>query len=160
MALSRVSAGGLIIASPVNDDIDLDNAADYGASAVATTAGTDTTTSASYANLAGTGSTTSFSFTKVRTDTRVRLEISAGWFSAANSSVVKFGMRINSVDYDCFMESFVSGGSAMGYGWTWVPSGLAAGTYTVQARWLRVSGAGTPSRSTNDWLAISARECW
>jgi hypothetical protein len=132
-----------------------------GVSAAAVTSGNDSTTSASYANLAGTGSQTSFSFTKRygSSDTRIKVNLAASFFlNVAASTKVSFGVLINGTDTEivavlCNPISTHTHISATGY-----ITGVQAGTYTVQGRWKRVSGAGTPTRDTNDWLTITAEE--
>ena len=126
-------------------------------SAQAVSSGSDTTTSASYANMAGTGATTSFSFTKALTSTRVKIELIAGWSSGTNSSVMRAGALVNGTDYDCGQIALGTGVTGYSAGFA-VITGLAAGTYTVQARWKRVSGSGTPTRDSNMWLSMSAAE--
>lgn len=130
-----------------------------GASAQATTSGSDSTTSASYVNMAGTGSVTSFSFTKRNSATKVRLGMSAGWTNATATTLQRFGLQLNAVDYDCFQSILGVGGFTTASGFVLVGAGVVgAGTYTVQARWKRQGGTGTGSRGTNEWLAIEALE--
>lgn len=126
-------------------------------SAVAVTAGTDTTTSATYVNMAGTGSVTSFSWTKYRDDTDALLFMAAEFQAVTANAGPKFGLRINGTDYD--MCSNAPGTSAYGHpSGTRVVSGIPAGVYTVQCRWFRLAGAGTPTRDTNCWLSASVTE--
>lgn len=130
----------------------------YGASNQAVTSGSDTTTSATYVNMTGTGAVTSFSFTKRRAATRVKLSTGMTWSaSAAGSCLVRVGLLLNSVDYDCAQQ--IIGASQFGSlaGWQYA-TGVPAGTYTVQARWKRTGGTGTAQRSVNEWLAIEAEE--
>lgn len=128
-----------------------------GVSNQAVTSGTDTTTSASYANLAGTGSVTSFTFNKVLASTRVIVRVEAGWQSITNTANTRFGVNVAGTDYDCAQGLAQTGQNLLQAGFA-IISGLAAGAYTVQGRWRRVGGAGTPTRTTNEWLAISAAE--
>jgi len=150
------AAGQWLNASDLNDLVSM-LGGETGASNPAVTSGNDTTTSASYVSLAGTGSVTSFSFTKVWASTRVELSIAAGWSPTTSSAGVTFGMRIDSTDYDCVKDVKGTGvvGTPSGFA---VVTGLAAGTYTVQARWKRHTGTGTLNRDTNHWLAILAKE--
>lgn|GEM_PF-6592809 len=131
---------------------------DAGVSAVAVTSGTDTTTSSSYANMAGTGSTTSFSFTKVLAATVVKVSIAASWVSNTAASTVEIGVLVDGTDYPCKRLPVVSGAGVDQVGWAYI-SGLAAGTYTIQARWRRSTGTGTPTRAADQWLCLSAAEC-
>jgi hypothetical protein len=132
-----------------------------GIAGVATTSGTNQTTSTTYVSMAGTGSVTSFSLVKALTSTRTRVEIGATFYTSVATSGARFGVLINGVDYDvCQLRADipanqrlqVSGAIYIG------ASVIAAGTWTVQGRWLRTEGAGTLTRDTGDWLAISARE--
>lgn len=118
----------------------------------------DSTTSATYVNMAA---TSSFAFTKKLAATRLRIDMHVTWYNVTNSSVAKFGVAIGGTDYDvCELQQELSAAAAekQASGVRYI-SGLAAGAYTVQGRWLRVSGAGTPSRATTDWISISAQEC-
>jgi len=149
------AAGEIILA-------DHHNFGENGVGAVAVTAGTDTTTSTTYVNLAGTGSQASFSFTKYATATRVHLDLTASYFTTASTSGAMFGLRINGVDYDvALLRAVLPAANAhlQAAGFTYVAASvIPAGTYTVEGRWKRMEGAGTLTRDTGDWLAISARE--
>lgn len=135
------------------------NSSFYGTSNQAVTSGSDTTTSSSFVAMAGTGSVTSFSFTKVLSTTRVVLRIRGNWQNATAVSDASFGMRINGTDYECDRQSLNTTTNIGRFdGFAVVPSGLAAGTYTVQAVWKRRSGTGTPTRSSTEWLSIEAKE--
>lgn len=132
-----------------------------GVAAAATSSGSDTTTSDTYANMAGTGSVTSFSFTKLVSTTRIRIGLSATFFSSVTGLGAQFGVSINSVDYDvCKLSHNVAGASVhlVASGFTYIASGVAAGTYTVQGRWRRTAATGTLTRDGNDWLCIEAQE--
>lgn len=120
-------------------------------------AAVDSTTSGAYANLAG---TSSFNFTKDVDASQIRIDLHATWFASTTTTGAKFGVRINGVDYDvAVLNSTVSAGVHMQTsGVAYVASGLAAGTYTVQGRWLRSSGTGTAQRDGTDWISISAAE--
>lgn len=128
-----------------------------GVSNQSVSSGTDTTTSATYANMAGTGSTTSFSFTKVLTATNLLVTVHAGFLAATNSAIARFGVLVNGVDTDCCQDIQTTGNyiGVSGFG---IITGLAAGTYTIQGRWRRVGGAGTCTRDTNTWYAVEAAE--
>lgn len=132
-----------------------------GVSQAATSSGSDTTTSDTYANMAGTGAVTSFSFTKLVASTRVRIAMSVTFFTSAITTGGMFGVNINSTDYDVVRHSHNTAGASVhltANGFAFVAAGLAAGTYTVQGRWKRTVAAGTLTRDNNDWLAIEAME--
>ena len=151
-------AGSPLYAEDLNALVAIANKAMTGISNPATTAGSDTTASASYVNMAGTGSVTSFSFTKLISSTRLFVWEAAGWQNSVGVSDMSFGVNVNSVDYECARQSlnttttigFISGFAII--------SGLAANTYTIQGRWKKRSGAGTPTRSNAEILAIYAVE--
>jgi hypothetical protein len=120
--------------------------------------GNDSTTSASYVNTVG---TTSFSFTKDFTNTRVKLDMHITSQVSIAATGTRFGVSLNGTDYDvCQMVNAQANIRAQASGTTFIGSGLAAGTYTIQGRWKRVSGTGTCQRFvTDDWISISAMEC-
>lgn len=124
----------------------------------AVTAGTDTTTSATYVNLAGTGATTSISFPKRFDATALEVVMSPVFWANGASSGARFGARINGTDYDICQVAPPASARTGVSGVRKVAAGLAAGTYTVQARWLRYTGAGTLTRDTLDWFSMSVRE--
>jgi hypothetical protein len=133
-----------------------------GVSQVATSSGTTTTNSSSYVNMAGTGAVTSFSFVKRFTATRVRIDMSATFYTSTAGCGARFGVLVNGTDYDvCQLAGNVPAASTHLHagGFAYIPAGLAAGTYTVQGRWKWIVLTGTLTRDTNDWLSISAREC-
>lgn len=135
-------------------------AGEGGVNDAAVTSGTDTCTSATYQNLAGTGSTTSFSFTKGQGGTRIRIDMHATFFSTATSSGAIFGVLINGTDYDvCSLKQAIPVANAhlQASGVKYI-SDIPAGTYTVQGRWKRDTGAATLTRDNGDWLSISAKE--
>lgn len=121
----------------------------------------DTTTSVTFVNMAGVNNLTSFQFEKMYDETRVRLDMAGGWFCTNTLTDAEFALRIDGVDYPlAFMGSSVGTDRLTYNGFDYVPGGtIAAGTYTVQARWRRPAGAGTLSRGAgDDMLCISARE--
>src|SRR5690348_468954 len=124
-----------------------------GISGAAVTSGSDTTTSSSYVNLAGTGSVTSFSFTKALTSTRLIVRLEMGWQNATAVSDMSAGVLVNGTDYECARQSLnttTNIGYVAGFA---IITGLTAGAYTIQGRWKRRSGTGTPTRSSTEWLA-------
>lgn len=161
--LKRVSADVLGTDDSFSVLGDVIYGSENGIAGPATTSGTDTcTTTSTYQNLAGTGSVTSFSFVKRVTASRIRIDLSATFYSSAVTSGPKFGVRLNSTDYDvCQLRATLANAAAHlpCSGFIYIPSGVPAGTYTVQGRWTRMDGAATLSRDSGDWLAISAREC-
>lgn len=159
MTVTAPTAGDTISDDWTAGVSDAINRAQAGVNDSAATSGTDTTTSASYVNLAGTGAVTSFSFTKRESDTRVKVFVAASATSAGSNSAVMFGVRIDGTDYDVVEGAFGGAGDAKTFVGVAFVSGVAAGTYTVQGRWKRTVGSGTPTRTaTNDWLTIVCEE--
>lgn len=110
---------------------------------------------ATYVNVGG---TSSFSFTKLSGDTRLRVDVATTQFFSAASAGVQYAARIDGVDYQ--LAALSPSTAALQHltcvGWRYI-TGIAAGTWTVQLRWLRV-GTGTMSSDTADWLSFSCRE--
>lgn len=130
-----------------------------GVNANACTSGTDTTTSATYVNLAGTGAQTSFNFTKVETATRIMVTMHASFTAVTANALPRFGVRINGVDYDVVQAAPSGVGDTTTASGIAFVTGVAAGTYTVQGRWKRQAGSGTPTRTAdNNWLTIVCEE--
>lgn len=120
----------------------------------------DTTASAAYTNL----DAVSFAFTKRLESTAVRLDYAVSCYSTgAGNTKPQFGvdfisaagtvyrfdvlaMLINPVSTHMPMSAMVK-----------LP-GIPAGQYTVQAIWLRVSGAGTLTVDAEDWVSLMASE--
>ena len=126
---------------------------------IAVTSGTDTTTSSSYVNMAGSGSVTSVSFTKVLSVTNIKVSMAVGWENASNTSLVKFGVLVDGTDYDV-CQSILNATLTIGFAaGDVIITGVAAGTYTIQGRWKRAGGTGTPSRSVNEWFSMTVAEC-
>ncbi len=117
----------------------------------------DTTTSATYVSFAGTASV---SITKVQDATRLRVDLATTAFIATGDSEGRFGVLVGGVDYDLvnWDASTLSDREGWG-GFVYIPAAsVPAGVYTVQLRWRRVSGAGTLTRQTSDWISLSCRE--
>lgn len=117
----------------------------------------DTTTSAAYVNMAGPPS--SFTFHKFYDASRIKVRMEIGLYSTQPNTDVRFGVRINGVDYDvCKLYFNTANQHQMVSGTAYIPGGIAAGSYTVQGRWYRLGGAGTLTRDANDSVSISADE--
>jgi hypothetical protein len=121
---------------------------------------TDNLTSDTYVNISATGTTTSFSFTKRSADTRLKIEMHATFFSSSVSGGARFGVNINSTDYDVSSYSGAlpaANARVFASGVRYVAS-IPAGTHTVQARWRRADAVGTITRVAADWLSVSVLE--
>jgi len=135
------------------------NPADVFTNGAAMSSGTDTTTSATYVNMGGTGSTTSVVATKKSAGTRLLVEIAMSFFVTVNDTTTRFGVNVNSVDYDIFrLAGTVSSGVHVFISGFQYISGLSAGSYTIQGRWRRDAGTGTCTRDLNDWFNLRCRE--
>lgn len=106
-----------------------------------------TTASSTYAALP---SDTSVSFTKLYTVTALRIDMyTYPWVSGSASTEVEFSAQINAVDHVIATAFFNA--TALRHLCSGVErkaSGLAAGTYTIQPRWRRITGAGTVNLDT------------
>lgn len=128
-----------------------------------TAATVQTTTSATYVNVtnfAVAGFTKRLDATDVRVDFHVSLFLTGAVntqprfgvdFIAMGGGAVSqrfdlVSMLINPVSQHTFLSC-----SAL-------LSGLTAGTYSIQVLWLRVAGAGTLARGTDDWNSITVAE--
>lgn len=126
----------------------------------AVSSGSDTTASSAYVNMAGTGSVTSFPITKKLAATKLVIRQHVGWQNTVGLSQMSFGVSVNGVDYECTRHSANATNTPLISSGLIVISGLAAGTYTVQGRWKRRGGSGTPTRSNDEILAMEAEERW
>lgn len=118
-----------------------------------------TLTSTSYLDVPGVAST-SFSFTKYAQASAIEIRMKSLAFSTGTSTGLRLGVRISSTDYDVALAYYTSANIYVPVsGFAQVAAGLAAGTYTVQARWKRDSGSGTITTSSSiSELDMSARE--
>lgn len=119
-------------------------------------ASANTTTSSTYVSLTGTSSAT---ITKSQgTATQLRIDLSVSSWCNGTLTLVRFGVLVNGVDYDVTQIKHAdSGKHAFATGTAYI-SGLAAGSYTIQARWRRVTGTGTLTRDIEDWLSLAVTE--
>lgn len=116
-----------------------------------------TTTSATYVDMTGVAVT----IVKKRADTVLRVGGCFDSYVTVASTETRFAVRVNAVDYDLknlffnpASQHLPSGGAEV------IIPGLAAGSYTVQGRWRRVSGTGVLTRNGNDWYSLTAIEEW
>lgn len=138
-----------------------------GADATLTTAGfnddsiADTTAAVNYTNVDG----VRFDFLKRFNSTRVRVDLSVSCYTTAVTTKVQFGcdfinvtatppsprvdlaaMLINTANEHTMISSSA------------VFSGFGAALYAVQLLWLRVSGAGTLTINSDDWVSLLVTE--
>lgn len=122
--------------------------------------GTTTENAGAYTNMGSPASTT---LSKIRTGTRLVLEMSGTFQSSVTTTGGQFGIRINGVDYDvaCTPAPLVAANASITYhgsrilAASTVPAGLA---YTVQGRMKRLAGAGTITTAATDQVSINVRE--
>lgn len=115
-----------------------------------------TTTSSSFANLGS-----SLSITKVFTTTQLRLDFICSYTVAGGTAPcsIQWGMNVNSTDYGCgFRQEDVVAEHRFVSSVCLIATGLAAGTYSCQPRWERVSGTGTPTWDTNCFMNFHIME--
>lgn len=126
-----------------------------GVSGVATSSGSDTTTSASYVDMAGTGATTSFSFTIGPSVSTIKVTMYVGWSATVATTLADFAVKIAGTDYRLGHNLLASGTSGFYSGAVFI-TGITPSTYTVQGRWRRESASGQCNRTgTNEWLTIT-----
>lgn len=93
------------------------------------------------------------------TDTNLRVFLAVDWFSTAVDTVGTFAVQIGGVDYEVFKKRATSANSyVQGVGVAHI-TGLAAGSYGVQPRMGRSSGAGTVTvDATNSFYSLDVME--
>ncbi len=120
------------------------------------TAGVQTTTLAAYSNVTMPATLT---LAKLFTATRIKIDLHTTHYWQTAIGTVMFAVLINGVDYDVAQYGTnLVGDRLQVSGTAYVASGLAAGSYSVQLAWKRVSGTGTVTIDNNDWLSLSAME--
>jgi hypothetical protein len=118
-----------------------------------------TTTSASYSDLPNVGGVASrVSIAKQLDATKLRVDMHITARSTVTLTIGKFGVLVNNVDNDVALMRFDVTTREQVSGTAIVATGLTAGTYTVQGRWLRSSGTGTLTIDTADWLSMTVAE--
>lgn len=103
--------------------------------------------------------TVSATFVKVASGTRIAYSFFASGFSDAAQTAVEYAINIGSTDYVTaffFYNPANTHHTAANTGH--IAAGLAAGTYTVQARWRRAIGAGTLNTDANDRVSMRLQE--
>lgn len=110
---------------------------------------------AAYQNVGG---TSSFSFTKAADGTRLRVDLATTQFFSAATAGVQYAALIGGTDY--LIAQLQPSTAALQHlttaGFRYI-TGILAGTFTIQLRWLR-AGTGTMSSDALDYLSFSCRE--
>lgn len=120
-----------------------------------------TTTNAAYTNI----NPVRFDFRKRSAETRVRVDLSVSCFTTAVNTKPRYGIDFINPALDPpsprrdVMSMLINTANAhtMISAQT-VFDGFAAGLYTVQLIWLRVSGAGTLTINADDWISLLVTE--
>lgn len=119
--------------------------------------GTGTRTLSNFGTFPG---TSSVSFTKYDGDSRLRVDFHVTlYFPTPTPDKAEFSVLISGVDYVIASMPFITSSSHKQCSAVAFIPGIAAGTYTVQVRWRRVSGAGTMTSDLNDYMSMLISEC-
>jgi hypothetical protein len=146
-AASWLALGGVAATAPPSDRVAF--------VAVATGVGSNAT--ANYADVPG--GNTFVTFTKLSPVTSLRIDLHLTFFTDSSLSGADFAVAVNGVDtlvsrlhanLSANVHQSVSGVLGL--------SGLAAGTWTIQARYKRVSGAGAIHFDADDWMSMAVTE--
>lgn len=142
-------------------------AAASGADATDTTAGYNnntaaaTTTNPAYTNI----NPVRFQFTKRFASTRVRVDLDVSCFTSAVTTKPRYGIDFINTDVvppsprrDLAEMLINTANEHTTIGAHATFTGLAAGVYTAQLIWLRVSGAGTLTINADDWVSVLVTE--
>lgn len=108
--------------------------------------------------------TSSFSFTKVRSDTRIKVTLQLSMYADTASTDVELAVLVNGTDYQVAAHRFTAVEYENVGGFAYIPAGVAAGSYTIQGRWRRRTGSPAAGilNTVNgaNWLNMSATEIW
>jgi hypothetical protein len=102
--------------------------------------------------------TSSLAFTKDANATKLVVTLNTSATSTATATVVRLAIRVAGTDYDCAHMAFNAAATHLPLHCTIVIDSIAEGAQTIQARWRRVSGAGTIAQDTNDWINLTVQE--
>lgn len=118
-----------------------------------------TTTNPAYTNV----NPVRFTFTKRFPGSRVRVDLDVSCFTSAVTTKPRFGVDFINVplgsprrDLTEMLINTANEHTTLGCHTTF--SGFLAGEYTVQLIWLRVSGAGTLTINSDDWVSLLVSE--
>jgi len=113
-----------------------------------------TTTSSTYANMPGTSSVT---FTKSAAQTKLIISVETSMYDTVAGNV-EIGVTINGSAYNCAEYAFNAVNTHETIACTTNATGIAAGSVTVQMQWKVLSGGGTLTQATSDWISLTAQE--
>lgn len=121
-------------------------------------AGITTEAAGAYANM---GSPGSFTFTKLRTNTRLSVEMSGTFQTSVTTTGGQFGVAISGTDYDIasLAAPVAAANVHLPYAGKRILTGISAlSAVTIQGRMKRLGGAGTITTDTADQVSINIRE--
>jgi len=114
-----------------------------------------TTVSAVNVNMPG---PQTFTLTKNFTTSDIKIDFHATFFSTLASTLARFAVSIAGTDVDiCHLTINTANNHSQVSGTDIIPSTLS-GSVAITARWRRISGTGTLTTDTSDWISISAVE--
>lgn len=119
----------------------------------AVTAGS--TASATYVDMTAPNS---FTLVKLNGNTAVKVELHMTCYSSIANTTIRFGVQINGVDYDICQLLFNTANQHSQVSGVRRITGIPAGTYAVKGRIRVVSGTGTITITTDDWLSLYGEE--
>jgi len=148
--LAGLTAGSKIRASLLATMANADIFSSLGGCSLSTTSGT-------YVDI--TGASKSFTKLSASADFDLIVLVNLSCFATVAPTVVKIAVNVNGVDNDATLMPINSANvhTALPTGAVRI-TGLAANTYTVKARALRVSGTGTVTIDTNDTVTLVIQE--
>lgn len=97
-------------------------------------------------------------FTKMRDDTNLLVDFRAMCFVTGAIATVQFGVSIDGTDFDTTYFAFNVTGQHLAMSSIHLLGGVPAGDLTINARWRRVSGAGTLNANGDDMFSVAVRE--
>ncbi len=98
-------------------------------------------------------------FNKYSSTSNLRIDMHVTSFTSVSSSGMDFGVLINSIDTTvCFLHGTISANVHLQCSGTQLIGNLDSGTWTVQPRFRRASGAGTINVNFDDNLSIAVTE--
>lgn len=152
-----IAAGTQNLAEDVEAELDRIDGVVSNADGINNACGSSTTTSSSFANLPA---TSSFSFTKAQSTTKLVVHMHFTAYCTVAASALEVAVQVNSVDYTVAGSTYNTLSSHLQISGVHpnVAPGLAAGVYTIQARWRRASGTGTFNVDGADRLSILVEE--
>jgi hypothetical protein len=114
-----------------------------------------TTTSATNVNMPGPQTLT---LTKKYTTSDIKIDFHATFFSTLASTLARFAVSIAGTDTDVCHLTINTANNHSQVSGTKIVASTLSGAVAITARWRRISGTGTLTTDTSDWISISAVE--